>query len=55
MALGGVNEENIPEIKDFGFGGAVVLGDIWNKFDACSDRDYMALINHFRKLKKMAD
>lgn len=55
MALGGINEGNIPEIKSFGFGGAVVLGDLWNKFDACSDRDYMALINHFRKLKKIAD
>lgn len=55
MALGGINEGNIPEIKSFGFGGAVVLGDLWNKFDACSDRDYMALINHFRKLKKMTD
>lgn len=55
MALGGINEENIPVIKSFGFGGAVVLGDLWNKFDACSDRDYMALINHFKKLKKIAD
>lgn len=55
MALGGINEGNIPEIKSFGFGGAVVLGDLWNKFDACSDRDYMALVNHFRKLKKIAD
>lgn len=55
MALGGINEGNIPEIKSFGFGGAVVLGDLWNKFNACSDRDYMALINHFRKLKKIAD
>lgn len=55
MALGGINEGNIPEIKSFGFGGAVVLGDLWNKFDACSDRDYMTLVNHFRKLKKMTD
>lgn len=55
MALGGINEGNIPEIKSFGFGGAVVLGDLWNKFDACSDRDYMTLVNHFRKLKKIAD
>lgn len=55
MALGGINENNIPEIKGFGFGGAVVLGDLWNKFDACSDRDYMALINHFRKLKRITE
>ena len=29
MALGGINEDNLLEIKDFGFGGAVVLGDLW--------------------------
>ena len=55
MALGGINEENILEIKDFGFGGAVVLGDVWNKFDACCDRDYLAVIEHYKKLKKLAD
>lgn len=31
MALGGITPDNILEIKDFGFGGAVVLGDLWNK------------------------
>ena len=55
MALGGINEDNLPEIKDFGFGGAVVLGDVWNKFDACCDRDYLAVIEHFKKLKRLAD
>ena len=55
MALGGINEENLLEIKDFGFGGAVILGDLWNKFDACSDRDYLAVIKHFKKLKKLSD
>ena len=51
MALGG----NILEIKDYGFGGAVVMGDLWNKFNACTDRDYLEVIRHFKKLKKMAD
>ncbi|MSH99582.1 thiamine phosphate synthase, partial [Escherichia coli] len=55
MALGGINEDNLQEIKDFGFGGAVVLGDVWNKFDACCDRDYLAVIEHFKKLKRLAD
>ena len=55
MALGGINEDNLLEIKDFGFGGAVVLGDLWNKFDACLDQDYLAVIEHFKKLKKLAD
>ncbi len=55
MALGGINEDNLLEIKDFGFGGAVVLGDIWNKFDAYSARNYRGIIQHFKKLKKLAD
>ena len=55
MALGGINEENLLEIKDFGFGGAVILGDLWNKFDACSDRDYLAVIKHFKETEKLSD
>ena len=55
MALGGITPENILEIKDFGFGGAVILGDLWNKFNACTDRDYLEVIRHFKKLKEMAD
>ena len=55
MALGGITPNNILEIKDYGFGGAVVMGDLWNKFNACTDRDYLEVIRHFKKLKKMAD
>ena len=55
MALGGITPENILEVKDFGFGGAVILGDLWNKFNACTDCDYLEVIRHFKKLKKMAD
>ena len=55
IALGGINADNLLEIKDFGFGGAAILGDLWNRFDACSDQDYLAVIRHFKKLKKLAD
>lgn len=55
MALGGINLDNLLEIKDFGFGGAVVLGDLWNKFNACTDCNYLEVIHHFKKLKEMAD
>jgi len=55
MALGGITPDNILEIKDFGFGGAVVLGDLWNKFNVRTDRDYLGVIRHFKKLKEMAD
>ena len=55
MALGGITSDNILEIKDYGFGGAVIMGDLWNKFNPCTDRDYLEVIRHFKKLKEMAD
>ena len=55
VALGGITLDNILDIKDFGFGGAAILGDLWNKFDTRTDRDYLGLIHHFKKLKDMAD
>ena len=33
MALGGVCEQNIRTVKKLGFGGAVLLGDLWCQFD----------------------
>lgn len=55
MAFGGITPENILEVKDFGFGGAVIMNDLWNKFDPCNDQDYRRIIKHFKKLKEMAD
>lgn len=55
MALGGICSDNILQVKDYGFGGAVILGDLWNRFDACRDRDYQEIIKHFNKLKCLAD
>lgn len=55
MALGGITPDNILEIKDYGFGGAVVMGNLWSKFNARTDRDYLKIIGHFKKLKEMAD
>ena len=55
IALGGIDIVNIAEVKNFGFGGAAVLGALWHKFDTCNDRDYALIIDHFKKLKKLAD
>lgn len=55
IALGGITPDNILQIKDYGFGGAVIMGDLWNKFNMRSDRDYLEIIRHFTKLKNMAD
>ncbi len=55
IALGGIDTDNLRQVKDYGFGGAAILGTIWNKFDPCCDCDYSQLIEHFKKLKKLAD
>lgn len=31
MALGGITLDNIPQLRDWGFGGAAFLGDVWNR------------------------
>ena len=55
IALGGVDENNLLQVKDFGFGGGAILGGLWTKFDPASDYNYQELIAHFRKLKRLAD
>lgn len=54
MAQGGVKLENLQEIKEIGFGGAVVRGDLWNRFDIHSGCDYKMLISHFRSMRRVA-
>ena len=51
-ALGGMNLDNIRFAKDLGFGGVVISGDLWNRFNIHQELDYKALINHFSKLRK---
>ena len=55
MALGGIQLDNVNQIKEYGFGGAVILGDIWNHFNIHSTENFKDLITHFRKLKKAID
>lgn len=55
MALGGVDLENMATIKALGFGGAVILGDIWNRFSIYSTENFKELIAHFRRLRKAAE
>lgn len=51
-ALGGINIDNIPTAKELGFGGVVVSGDLWNRFDIHQGMDYKELLAHFEKLRK---
>ena len=54
-ALGGMNLDNVKLAKDLGFGGIVICGDLWNRFNIHQELDYRALIEHFGKLRKAAD
>lgn len=51
-ALGGMNIDNVRMAKDLGFGGVVICGDLWNRFDIHSETDFKELIAHFVKLRK---
>jgi len=51
-AMGGMNIETAKMAKDLGFGGIVVRGDLWNRFDIHNQQDYRDIIAHFTKLRK---
>ena len=52
IAEGGVALNNIEQVREWGFGGVAIRGDLWNHFDVHSQRDYKELIAHFRRLRK---
>ena len=51
-ALGGMNLDTVKAVKDLGFGGIVICGDLWNRFNIHNEIDYKALLSHFEKLRK---
>lgn len=55
IALGGVNTVNMLHVKELGFGGAAVLGDVWSRFSLFDTVSYKSLLSHFRKLKSLAE
>ena len=42
IALGGVPLENIPRVKELGFGGVAILGDVWQRMADGSVDEYLA-------------
>jgi len=52
FAMGGMNLDNIALTKDLGFGGVVIRGDLWNRFDIHNELDFKELISHFERLRK---
>ena len=55
MAVGGITPDNILLAKDYGFGGVVVMGDLWTRFRQHRDIDFKELLHRFRALRKAAD
>lgn len=51
-AMGGMSLENVQIAKDLGFGGVVICGDLWNRFNIHNELDYKKLIAHFDRLRK---
>lgn len=54
-ALGGMSLENVRIARELGFGGVVICGDLWNRFDIHSELDFKKLIAHFERLRKAID
>ncbi|MBO4821428.1 MAG: thiamine phosphate synthase [Prevotella sp.] len=50
-ALSGMSLDTIRAARDLGFGGVVVCGDLWNRFNIHNETDYRSIINHFEKLR----
>lgn len=42
IALGGVTLENIPRVKELGFGGVAILGDVWQRMADGNVDEYLA-------------
>lgn len=54
-ALGGMNEDTVRIAKKLDFGGVVLCGDLWNRFDVHTGQDYKHLLAHFERLEKIVD
>ena len=50
-AMGGMTIDNARMMRDLGFGGIVICGDLWNRFDIHKETDFHSVINHFEKLR----
>lgn len=55
IAEGGVTLDSVPVVRDYGFGGVAVRGDLWRNFDVHQGDDFRQLVAHFRKLRKATE
>lgn len=50
-ALGGMTLERMKTVKELGFGGVVICGDLWNRFDIHQEADFSQVLSYFNKLQ----
>ena len=55
IAEGGVTLERLPLVREWGFGGVAVRGDLWRNFDVHQGDDFRQIVTHFRKLRKATE
>ncbi len=55
MAFGGVSLDKMNAIKEYGFGGCVIFGDIWKRFDFHLSSSYNGVIDYFKQLRKESE
>lgn len=55
MAFGGISLETIDAVKSYGFGGCVIFGDIWKRFDFHLSSSYRDVIEYFKQLKRKCE
>lgn len=55
MAFGGISADRLDEIRDYGFGGVVIFGDIWKRFDYHLSSSYKGVINYFKLLRSKSE
>lgn len=53
-ALGDITPANIRAVKDYGFGGAVLSGSLWNSFDIHSDPDFSRPVSFLEQCRSLA-
>ncbi|MDH6533875.1 thiamine phosphate synthase [Parabacteroides sp. 52] len=48
IALGGITPDNIPQVREYGFGGVAVLGALWGNYN--KDKDLKSLLERMKTI-----
>lgn len=51
-AMGGMTLDRVKIVKEMGFGGVVICGDLWNRFDIHQGADFRQVLSYFNQLRQ---